>query len=336
MTARLRTLLRRVLVRGDGVAQRLKRIEKQQEAQRELLREVARSIRRLEKSLDPRSTAGRTIRIEQNVQAVLRLLALDRDALPYPQRLTAARFRLRSQNGEDGITLRLVREAGAPLGLFVELGSGDNGGNTGFLAEELGWRGLMVDGAAEKLSILGGTVSPERVAVVQAWITADSVNDLVSSNGFTGDIDVLSIDVDGNDYWLWKNLVAVSPRLVIIEYNSMFGAERAVVVPYDPEFRRRTIEGAKGTYYGASLRAQTLLAESRGYRLVAVEARGANAYFMRNDIAEHIPAVDPRAEFRLLDKYAALRSTGFDMWHFLEKQRLPLIDLDRDERPAER
>jgi hypothetical protein len=318
---------KRSAIAAETIFARVDRIEKLQRSQRELLKEIRHEVARLEKMLDARMTAGRVIRIEQNVQALARLATLDPATLPFPQRLTAHRFRLRSQNGEDGVTLALLREVGSTVGRFVELGCGDNGGNTGFLAEELGWSGLMVDGDDAKLATLRATVSPERVDVVQAWITAETVNDLIAAHGLEGEIDVLSIDIDGNDYWLWKQIDVVSPRIVIVEYNSMFGADRAVVVPYDPEFRRRGVPGLKGTYYGASLQAHTMLGRSLGYRLVAVEARGANAYFLRDDVAPHVPAADPRAEYRMLDKYAALAQTGFDVWRLIEEQELPLVDV---------
>ena len=119
----------------------------------------------------------------------------------------------------------------------------------------------------------------------------------MTDHGLSGDLDVFSIDIDGNDLWVWQALSAARPRLVIAEYNSVFGAERSLAVPYDPKFVRARGPGIR-LYYGASLRAFTVVGQAMGYRLVAVEPRGANAYFLRDDQAPEIPAVDPVFAFR--------------------------------------
>ena len=317
--ARLPAVKKRLLAARDrvlGLRSRLDRLENT----------LDRQLRRQEHDL--KILSRRLTRLEHNVQALLRLAAGVGEDLDFPQRMLIHRFALRSQNEEDGLTLALLNEAGAATRTFAELGCGDNGGNSGFLATELGWRGLFVDAEESATAALRAATSPERVTVVQQWLERDTVNDLLSAHGLTGEMDVLGIDIDGNDYWLWHALDAVSPRLVIVEYNSMFGPDRAVVVPYDPKFVRHSFEGMKGTYYGASLRALTRLGREKGYRLVAVEPRGVNAFFLRDDVAPHVPACDPRAEYRLLDKYAPLLVRGFDPWRAIEEQKLPLLDLD--------
>ena len=187
----------------------------------------------------------------------------------------------------------------------------------------------MVDVSPERLGRLRAWVPAGRVQVEEVWLTAETVDGVIASRGFRGEIDLLSIDIDGNDYWLWSRIESVSARIVVVEYNSMLGAERALVVPYDPDFRRRSFPDLKGTYYGASLAAHAGLGRSLGYRLVALEPRGNNAYFIRDDLAPHFPAIEPAAEFRLLDKYAAMLEPAFDFWGLVERHGLPLLELEQ-------
>jgi hypothetical protein len=96
-------------------------------------------------------------------------------------------------------------------------------------------------------------------------------------------VDILSIDVDGVDYWLWRAATAISPRIVIIEYNASFGPEASVTVPYEPEFDR-TEKGVNGHYHGASITALARLANQKGYVLLGCDRAGANAFFLRADL----------------------------------------------------
>ena len=282
----------------------------------------------IDTSLGDKGLAGQVARLEQDVQAVLRRLALPTDPLPFPSRLTAQRFRGWSQNEEDGITLALMNEMGGPgTRRFVEIGCGDNGGNSGFLALECGWSGLMVDGDASRIAVARALYAGGPVSVVQTWITREKINELIQMHGLDGDIDLLSIDIDGNDYWIWEAIHVCRPRAVIVEYNSLFGADLAVTVPYRDDFNHK--QGGKG-YYGASLQALTHLATRKGYRLVAVEPRGVNAFFLRNDMAPHVPACDPRASFRSLDKISyrnILRKLQADPVGYFSNKGLPLVDV---------
>lgn len=286
---------------------------------------------RIDRVAQRQATTERMLRrLERNTEAIIRLSSSADDLLAEPAKLIYNRFGLWSQNEEDGVTLALLREAGCETYTFVELGSGDNGGNSGFLAAELGWRGLFVDANDDLLTTLRNSM-PARVAVVKSWIERETVNDLLAQHGISGEIDLLSIDIDGNDYWLWQAIDSVSPRIVIVEYNSIFGPDRAVVVPYDREFRWERKDDLSKAYYGASLQAWVRLAHEKGYRLVAIEPRGVNAYFLRNDVATHIPTCDPRDEFRLLDKHAKLIARNPEPLSLMEQRGLPLVDLDEVE-----
>ena len=123
---------------------------------------------------------------------------------------------------------------------------------------------------------------------------------------------------------LFRSVTVVTPRVVILEYNSMYGPDRAVTIPYQSDFDRRRHHSM---YYGASLAAMTRLSARKGYRLVAVEPAGVNAFFLRHDVATHIPACDPSRAYRLLEKYDVLMQNGEDVFRYAADNRLELVDI---------
>ena len=113
----------------------------------------------------------------------------------------------------------------------------------------------------------------------------DNVNDLLRQEGAIGEIDLFSLDMDGNDYWIWKQIKCIKPRIVICEYNSIFGSKRQVTVPYKEDFYRKK-EHYSEMYFGASLAAFCELAEKKGYDFIGTTRAGVNAYFVRKDLSE--------------------------------------------------
>ncbi len=278
-------------------------------------------------SRNARSQGRSSQRLAKDVAAILRTLTVGANGA-YPESLTSRRFQLMSQNEEDGITYALLTEIGAPVRRFIEIGAGTNGGNSGFLASELGFEGMMVDAYDENLAAIRPQIPDGKVKLVSAWVTAENINELVSEHGFATEVDVFSLDIDGNDYWVWKELATCDPRIVIVEYNAIFGPERSVAVPYDPEFSI-PIEGPlRKAYYGASLKALTDLGRSKGYRLVAVEPFGVNAFFLRSDLAPEIPACEPKAVFRVNQDRHGRPPDGFDIWKTIEQEERELVDFE--------
>lgn len=239
--------------------------------------------------LDTIARTGRLRKIEDNVDALVRHTFLN-GRLPEPQAMLARRFRGLSQHEEDGITVALFDRIGTDTRRFVEVGAGVNGGNSGFLAAECGWTGLMLEASPERVDRLRRRFAPA-ARVVEAVVTRENVNELVTAHGLAGDVDLLSIDIDSVDYWVWEALSACRPRIVIVEYNPLFGTERAVTVPYDPHFNRRGFDVPRSAYYGASLPALAKLGARKGYRLALLEPRGVNAFFVRDDLARDLPAL---------------------------------------------
>jgi hypothetical protein len=200
-------------------------------------------------------------------------------------RLAEAEFRVFSQFGDDGIIQYVVREADVRAKACVELGVGDyTEANTRLLLVKDGWRGLICDCNDRALRrVRWDPISWQcDLTIVSSFVTRDNIDGLLADHGFSGEIGLFSIDVDGNDYFVWSALTAAQPTVVVAEYNATFGAELAVSVPYNPRFSRFAAHYS-GLYWGASLRALDTVARAKGYSLVGCNSAGNNCYFVRND-----------------------------------------------------
>ena len=236
----------------------------------------------------------------QGTQILLAMLYKERaERRGHLPTLDEVEFRVHSQNGEDGILLYLFSLLGAPTKKCIEICAGDGiVCNTANLIVNHGWRGLLFDG--NELNIRRGkqfyrTCRDTRwypPRIVQSWITMENVDALVEEHGFSGEVDLLSLDLDGVDYWIWKGLTNVAPRVVVAEFNWGWGSDESMTVPYDPGFVRNK------RYYGASLQAFTKLAREKGYRLVGTQQWGFNAFFVRDGVGEEwFPEVTPEQCF---------------------------------------
>jgi hypothetical protein len=200
-------------------------------------------------------------------------------------------FRSFSQNGEDGILLYLFSLIGTTNKKCVEICAGDGiECNTANLILNHGWTGLLVDGNEGNVARGKQFYAARRdtflapPTFVHAWVMAENANSLIRDNGFAGDIDLLSLDVDGIDYWLWRAIDCVRPRVVVLEYHTAWGPDQAVTVPYRPDFR---LDFSTHPYYcGASLPAFVTLGRQKGYRLVGCQRNEFNAFFLRAGVGE--------------------------------------------------
>ncbi len=211
-------------------------------------------------------------------------------------RISDAEFKVFSQFGDDGIIQYLIHQIGIPRDkqIFIEFGVQDyQESNTRFLLMSDNWRGLILDGDKANIDfvIQGADFWRYDLTAAAAFIDRDNVNDLFLQHGFSGEIGLLSIDIDGNDYWVWERIEAVNPIIVVAEYNSTFGAHHAVTIPYDPTFQRSHAHYSN-LYWGASLKALCLLAERKGYAFVGSNSAGNNAYFVRVDKLTNIMPLD--------------------------------------------
>jgi hypothetical protein len=189
-----------------------------------------------------------------------------------------------SQNGEDGIIQAIFKKIGTTNKYFVEFGV-ENGKecNTRYLMEKNGWKGLLMDEKNENKN------------VKKEFITAENVNELFKKYGVPKEFDLLSIDVDGNDYWIWRALGgAWRPRVVVIEYNSKYKPPKSVSIEYEPNFQWDGTD-----YIGASLSALAKLGEEKGYKLVGCDNTGLNAFFVNNkDIQNNFLITDIKKLYR--------------------------------------
>jgi hypothetical protein len=254
-----------------------------------------------ERIVDASPNVARIGAIDQATQVLLRLkyreLAEASPAL-LPS-FADVEFRCFSQNGEDGILLYLFSLIRTTTRRCVEICCG-NGieCNTANLIVNHGWTGLLIDG--DEGSLREGRRFYKRCrdtwdyppALVASWVTRANVNDLLAAHGFGPEcdsIDLLSLDLDGIDYWVWEAIDA-RPRVVVVECATAFGPDRALTVPYRPDYR-----GEPGTT-GASLAAFVKLGRRKGYRLVGCQRYGFNAFFLRDDVGSaEFPEVEPAA-----------------------------------------
>jgi len=214
--------------------------------------------------------------------------------------LEEAEFRVFSQWGEDGIIQHLIRRVPIERRVFVEFGVENYvESNTRFLLTNNQWSGLVMDGSPENIAYIKQDVIywASNLKAECAFIDKDNINQLLRANGITGDIGLLSVDIDGNDYWVWQAIDAVSPRIVICEYSSQFGPDAEVTTPYDPAFVRGQAHHSR-IYYGASISALSALAARKGYSLVAGNRAGNNVFFVRDDVLGDLPVKTPREVYR--------------------------------------
>lgn len=211
--------------------------------------------------------------------------------LPATTSLKQAEFQVFSQWGEDGIIQFLLAHVPVPNTIFVEFGVESYAeANTRFLLLHDDWSGLIIDGSEQHMQGVRESDLAWRhtLHAKSAWISADNINDLIRGAGISGDIGILSVDIDGVDYWVWQAIDVVQPRIVIAEYNSLFGPEAKVTPPYDPTFERAKAHSSH-VFYGSSIAALNHLAEEKGYQLIGTNSAGNNAFFVRHDLAGVFP-----------------------------------------------
>jgi hypothetical protein len=204
-------------------------------------------------------------------------------------------FRVYSQFEEDGILLYIFAALGMVHQTFIDIGASDGiNSNCANLAVNFGWRGLFIDGNKERIErgrayyASNQDTSLYPPTFVQAMVKRENINDIIRDNGFSGEVDLVSIDIDGNDYWIWDVLDVVEPRVVIIETHIEFGMN-SIVVPYDKDY---SYPGKHPDYHGASPVAMEKLARKKGYRLVGANNYGFNTIYVKNGIGEDVlPAV---------------------------------------------
>jgi hypothetical protein len=255
--------------------------------------------------------------------------------------LDSVEFKVFSQWGEDGIIEFLVERAEIPprMQSFIEFGIESYAeANTRFLLQNRNWRGLVMD-TAQQIDLLKKRASHlfwrYDLTAVPAFVTRENINDLLVKSGFSGEIGLLSIDIDGNDYWVWEAINAVRPVICVCEYNAVFGDVWPLTIPYEEQFVRTRPE-FNNLYFGASIVALDSLANRKGYRFLGTNSEGVNAFFIREDYASNFdslvacPKAQPSRLRESRDEFGQLSYVrGLERHHLIRE--LPVINTETRE-----
>lgn len=204
--------------------------------------------------------------------------------------LSELEFQVFSQFGDDGIIQWLANRLQLPYKTFIEFGVENyQEANTRFLLINNYWSGLVIDGSKKNIN----TIRTDQVftfydlQAICSFITTDNINELINSSKFAKQVGILSVDIDGNDYWVLKEINNIEPVIIICEYNSLFGFNH----PYTIEYKSDFVRGMEYPFqfYGASLCSLNDLAEERGYSFIGCNSAGNNAYFIKNDFIDQLP-----------------------------------------------
>jgi len=199
------------------------------------------------------------------------------------KRLNKYEYQSFSQYGEDGIIQEIFNRIGTTNKYFIEFGV-ENGlecNSLNLLYKQ--WQGLWIEGnpqyCQEINTRFADMIGRKQLSIKNSFITAENIEQLFESAGAPAEPDMLSIDIDYNDYYIWQAITKYNPRVVVIEYNATYQPETDFVVPYNAT---RVWDGS--SFFGASLAALERLGEQKGYSLVSCSFAGTNAFFVRNDL----------------------------------------------------
>ena len=288
-----------------------------------LLNSLARSVlpgalRHTDHSLDEHT--------RQQVAMAMIFASSNRQRLSLPE-LGAAEFRAFSQWGEDGIIDWLIERLPGIPQRFVEFGvEGYTEANTRLLLHSRNWQGLVIDGSQSHIERLQQREEYWRfnLTAVADFITRENINELIGENGMQGEVGLLSVDIDGNDYWVWEAIDVISPWLVVCESNPVLGDLHALSIPYDPGFVASEAHYSQ-LYFGASLRALEILGKRKGYTLLGSNSNGLNLFFVRNDIGE--PLVQAVEQVRCYpNRYRTSRDNDGKLDYLAPIQQAQVID----------
>lgn len=198
--------------------------------------------------------------------------------------MSESEVKIFSQFGEDGIIQYIIKNIKLSNNKFIEFGVENyEEANTRFLLESCGWEGLIIDSSEKNINYIKqqNYYWKFNLIVEKKFIDKENINRIFSNHNLVGDIGLLSIDIDGNDYWIWNEINNINPDIVIIEYNARFGLSKSVTVKYKKDFNRH--DGNK-LIYGASLKALKKLGEKKGYALIYTNSNGNNAFFVKKSL----------------------------------------------------
>ncbi|MBC7523016.1 MAG: hypothetical protein H7239_01035 [Flavobacterium sp.] len=240
--------------------------------------------------------------------------------------LDEVEFQVFSQRGEDGIIQYIINKIEIPNKIFIEFGVETyTESNTRFLLINNNWSGLVLDGSKKNIDFIKNDFIYWKYDIVakQSFITKENINQLLSDYTKIDDIGLLSVDIDGNDYWVWDEINVIKPRIVICEYNSAFGDTKKITVPYKSDFVRGKAHFSE-LYFGASLAAFCHLADKKGYDFIGTTSAGVNAYFVRKDLSSPFKKFTVKTGFNQSDNRDSRNEKG-ELTFLRHSERLELI-----------
>ncbi len=252
------------------------------------------------------ATAGNGAALERLVDLQGNLASRQTRAIERVHSLADVEFKVYSQWGEDGIIDWLIERVPISAERFIEFGVESYlEANTRFLLKQRNWKGLVIDRSPDYVQLIKADPISWRhdLRATAHFVTRENINALFARDGFTGPIGLLSIDIDGMDYWVWERIDTIEPDIVVCEYNAVFGDIHAITVPHNADFGRMKAHHS-GCYFGASIGALCHLGALKGYKLVGTNSAGCNAFFVRDRhyqaLAGRIADMTPRApRFRI-------------------------------------
>ncbi len=227
-------------------------------------------------------------KIDKDLEVIKKLVGSiksEQNRLKNSKNINEFEFKVFSQFGEDGIIQHIINNINIKKKFFVEFGVENyEEANTRFLLENNNWSGLIIDSSKDNIQYIKNKdyYWKNKLIAIFDFINAENINQIIKKNDIVGQIGLLSIDIDGNDYWVWNNIDIIQPDIVIIEYNARLGFEKSLTIPYDKNFKRGF--GKNKIFYGASLNALYKLGTEKGYNLVATNLNGNNAFFIKKDL----------------------------------------------------
>jgi hypothetical protein len=286
---------------------------------------IKRLIRHISKQIAARISFPEYPKNETEVLALGKILC-NQQRLISSDNIHDYEFKIFSQWGEDGIIQYLINNIHIENTIFVEFGVENyQESNTRFLMMNNNWRGLVIDGSEENIANIHSQewFWKYDLEAVYAFIDCDNINELLNNYQ---DIGILSIDIDGNDYHVMNaiDFSKINPSILIVEYNSVWGKDRKITIPYDKNFYRTNAHHSN-LYFGASLPALTDLAKQKGYALVGCCSNGANAFFVRKDLLNDIIKEKSVAESYMESRFRESRNIDGLLTFLSREERLSAI-----------
>lgn len=237
-------------------------------------------------------------------------------------------FKIFSQFGDDGIIQYLIKYIPIENEIFIEFGVENYiESNTRFLLMNNNWCGFVMDGSDSAMNELRNQSWYWKYSLTHkaVFIDKDNINGLLENTGFSN-IGLLHIDLDGNDYHIFSaiDLSKINPSIIILEYNSVFGVDRSITVPYDKNFVRRDAHYSN-LFWGASLSALHYAATKKGYSLICCNLAGNNAYFVRKDLLNaKIKELTIEQAYKE-SRHRESRNKDYSLSYLIGKERLNII-----------